>query len=167
MRLQIRVHRLENYSALLGVVNSYRHDNADRDRHQVAQLEYDEEVKLGKVAFSDTVVDPGAVMVESVDAAQAVVTVATSRRANQFAVWAEASRTHSVKQGDEVHLFIALQVARITAGDYRAEEEGQAEEHLSSRDDPFCFPLRPNYPKHCRLQADKGQSHENVVGPER
>ena len=49
---------------------------------QVAKLAEDEEVELGKVALADAVVDPGAVMVKSIDTAQAEVAVATPWRPN-------------------------------------------------------------------------------------
>ena len=49
---------------------------------QVEKLAEDEEVELGEVALADAIVDPGAMMVETIDAAQAEVAVSTPRRAD-------------------------------------------------------------------------------------
>ena len=57
-------------------------------------------------------------MVEAVDAAEAVIAVTAPRRADKPAVRAETCWAHRIKQRYEVHLWVALEVARITAGDY-------------------------------------------------
>ena len=104
------------------------------DGEQVEELAEDKEVELAKVALAYAVVDPGAVMVETIDAAQAEVAVATPWGSDETAVGAEAGRTHRVQQRHEVHLAVSLQIARIAASDHCAKEHAKAKKHLDGND---------------------------------
>ena len=65
------------------------------------------------VAFADTVVDPWAVMVISINAYTTKCAMSASWSSDHFAVWAETACLHCVQEFDKVELWVLLNRARI------------------------------------------------------
>jgi len=55
-------------------------------------LRHDKRVEVSEVALSDTVVDPWAMVIESVDTSLAQGAVPTARRSDHLTIWAQATR---------------------------------------------------------------------------
>lgn len=121
LRLKIYSIRYNNY--LNETLTGYRHEN---DGEKIDALHENKYVKLGKVSLPDAVVNPGAVMIVSVDTMLTQRAVATPWSPNYFTVGAKATRLKRAKQFYEIKLRVLLDNTWVTKPDDTAEEDSCA-----------------------------------------
>jgi len=100
-------------------------------------LHEDKNVELGVVAFADAVVNPGTVVIVSVDAAATQVTMATTRGTNNFAVRAKTASFVSVEKLDEVDLRVTFESAWIREPHNDPKEHSETEKPLATIQKPI------------------------------
>ena len=108
----------------MGATVPLTEEGDDEDGEEVDALHEYEGVELSIVALAHTVIDPGAVVIESVDADAAQVAVAAARRADDLAVGAQTGRLQLLEELFEVELGVFLDGARIGEPDRDPEEHG-------------------------------------------
>ena len=101
------------------------------------------------VLDADTVVDPGAVVVEALDALVADGTVARARRPNDLAVRTQLHRVYKLQQVDKTDLFWLFDEAWVRKDTAKPEDNSNHLYKLASHDLIGLHPQR----EHEQLEA--------------
>ena len=105
------------------------------------------------IAHADTIVDPGAVMIEALHTVPADGAVPATTRADCATVWAQLSAVYHIEHVFEVDLFVS-HIARILAGGDCEESETSEHEGSVEADFPYFQVYKQNDKVGRRYTAD-------------
>lgn len=103
-------------------------NNDDCSREDIHEFEQNKCVEEYVIALPDTIIDPGTVVVESVNASIAQITVSTPWSSDDTALWTQTICFKFVQEVQEIELRVALNIARVFQPAYQAKEHTDAEQ---------------------------------------